>query len=233
MTILDFEGFDTLNIGEQLALPPLAEIIRSPFFTRVSAEDLLRHGGEFNKWLFSQANLTNQFSNVCVSVNLKYLTGKEIAMRTTDWHCDGSDGCPYYSVNERFHILIGYTDLVTEFLAQPVSMEVDDMVGQLDHYQFRRYIEENKHRADFKPKSIPKDTFVTFNSKHLHRVPDAPQKPCLRLSMIIRESNFNQSKPIELAADRHSEAWVKGGDSPKISIEQVERGIVLRTLNGL
>ncbi len=228
---LRFEGFDTLGIGEQLELPKLAEIIRSPMFTRVSADDLYKHGGEFNRYLLSKVPISHEYNNICVTVDLKCLTPSTVAMRTTDWHCDGSGGCPYFSFDEKFHILIGYTDLVTEFLAEPAYLDVESSVRDLDHYNFRRYVEENKYRiGNFKPKPIPQNTFVTFNSKHLHRVPNAPTKPCFRLSMIVRESNFDQSKPYEKAIGRHSEAWHKELDTSAISIEHVERGIVLRGL---
>ncbi|WP_336784177.1 hypothetical protein [Paenibacillus illinoisensis] len=234
MEKLLFEGYDTLGIGNKIELPKIAEILRSPMFTRADVDDFYRHGGEFNQWLLNQVPITHEYNNICVTVDLKCLTPQTVAMRTTDWHCDGSMGCPYYSFDEKFHILIGYTDLVTEFLAEPAILEADDSVKDLDHYEFRRYIEENKHRIEnFKAREIPQDTFVTFNSRHLHRVPDAPSKPCFRFSMIVRESNFDQSNPLEKARGKHSEVWLKDRDVSAINLEHIERGIVLRALNVL
>jgi hypothetical protein len=229
---LEFEGLPTMGVTERIELPSVAEILRSPMFTRVSADDFYKYGGEFNRYLLDKCPISNEFKHVCVTANLKIVAPETMPMRTSDWHCDGSVGSPYFSFDEKFHIFIGYTDATTEFLLEPAHLEVDEhFIKSLDHYQFRQYIESEIHNFEnLKPIKMEEQVFVTFNSRHLHRAPRPTPRPYFRLMVIVRESNHLQEIAPERARDRSSEVWSVTADKGVLSIEQGERGIMLRPL---
>jgi hypothetical protein len=192
------EGFPTLGISQKLDLPNIAELLQMPFLRRASIDDAYKFGGEHIRKLIEQAPLKHDKAYYTVRSQMQFIKQGYCPVNTTEWHVDGHDKPTMHS-GDVTHILVGdSSNLLTQFLEEPVIAEEEFDVSQLGHRELMNYFESNQHKLGFKPKLIETNRFYTMGCRHVHRV-GTVEIPEFRYFFEIRESDHHKPKSYEEA----------------------------------
>jgi hypothetical protein len=181
------EGFPK-KISEYIELPDLEELLFTPFLMNVDAEEVMKKGTEFQKYLLSKTPITNTKKYVTVQMIVQYLFPQvssvtNINANDKEWHVDGDQNVFDYDDNI-FHLLLNDTDSMTEFNTTPFETEdinASELIKKLNDVNSF----ENKLLT---PKKIEPNKIITFNNTHIHRA-NRSKKKCFRLFYRVAESN--------------------------------------------
>ncbi len=221
-------GFDSLNIGPELEMPNLAELLSMPTFVRAEIDDVYRYGGENLRKIIDKAPLTHSKKYYSVRVQMQYIKPGFCPVNTTEWHVDGHD-VPVMHSGDITHLLVGdSSNLMTEFLESPVEVEEEFDITQMRHLELMGYFESIQHKKGFKPKKIEPNRFVTMTCRHVHRVRTV-EKPEFRFFFEIRESDYHKPEP--LGTSRRWEQFVfKGNRGEKCACLEHSKqwGVIIR-----
>lgn len=184
-------GFDTLNIGETLDLPDIAELFRSPMMFNADIEDAYKYGDDFVRHLIDKTPITHKRKYIYVSAKLQYLTPERSPIPNVDWHCDPGVINPYWSDAITHIMATGSKNLssLTEFFDKPVDIHLPQNVHQMNHREFREWITPIVPSLGITPVAIPVDKMVTFMPQHIHRA-IYPTKPEFRYFWRVMETDI-------------------------------------------
>jgi hypothetical protein len=227
MENLNIKGFPE-EIGQFIDLPDIAELLLMPMFDNISAEDLRKHGTEFQKFLLDKVPLRNTTKYVAIKSFVQFLypgigaCDIKIDPKFQDeWHID-FDIMP----NRDFvwHILTSECTSRTEFNINPSNIVVDDLRDA------RRILNEKQDQLNLVGKKIDSNKFCTFNT-HVHR-PTPPKKPEFRFFFRVQETSYLIPKPIELATmktknNKYYGTTVHHDGQQKKNLEHVQNGIFI------
>lgn len=222
------EGYPTLGISEKIAVPDIAGLLAIPTFYRGDIDDVYRHGGEELRKLIDATPLTHTKKYYVVRVQMQFIKPGYCPVNTTEWHVDGQD-IPTMQSGDITHLLVGNTsNLLTEFLAEPVEIEESFDVSMLGHLELMKYFEANQYKWGFQPKKIEPDRFVTMGCRHVHRV-GVVDKPEFRFFFEIRESDYHTPRPYEEARVREQFVHKGNRGAKEVCLEQSKRwGVIIR-----
>lgn len=210
LTSFKFDGFPK-EVGKEIELPNIAELLLYPFFLDISADEFYKHGTDLHRKLINSAPLKHDMKYVTVTSHIQLLSPGVRAVYNKigynlEWHIDSKF---HDDANDRFHILMTDCSALTEFNESEVNVEVDSEIG---HFDFLRYINDNEEKLGLKPRKVEPNKFTTFTN-HIHRAIDPIQHE-FRYFIRIIESNNKAPGPKEKSFNNHSSVQI-GRESVK------------------
>jgi hypothetical protein len=232
---LRLEGFPSITVSDTIDLPfRIDEVLRTPWGTRISADDAYKHGGEIMRYLLDHTPLHNTKKYVNIYLGVHYVTPQLLSVPTSDWHCDGS-GAPFLA-DDILHTMICDTvglgtNLRTEFLAEHLDLDVADYhhIDQMNHQEFRQWI-ATYIGDDVTPEEVEPSKMYTWTSRHLHRVGFA-KEPHFRMFWKVAESDLLVPNPTDKAFKSYTMATLGNNGTDAYSIEQGPKGIICRGMH--
>jgi hypothetical protein len=207
MSEIVLKGFPT-EIGNEIELPDMAELLAYPSFFDVSADDFYKYGTEFQKYLLDKTPLKNDKKTVSVLCQVKYLS-KDTRSCTPvragwgghyEWHIDNeADNSHIYTVpRDRVHLMTSQTTSMTEFLADEVSIPLP-----LDtpYTEFKEYLHDFPYLLKGKP--MPANRIVTFDN-HMHRATPSQRIEFKFMFRVVETDRERQPEPYSFEAQAKS-----------------------------
>lgn len=191
--VIETPGFPD-EIGEELKLPDIAELLVMPMFNNISAEDLRKHGTDFQRYLLDKTPLRNTTKYIAVKSFVQFLYPgigacdiKIDPKYQDEWHIDYDPrGNEFY-----WHILTSECTSRTEFQINPITVMTDGKRA------VRQVLNEDAEKLGLKGKRIPPNRITTFTN-HIHR-PTPPKKPEFRFFWRVQETDYLTPLPVERA----------------------------------
>lgn len=194
------EGFPT-QVGKEIELPNIAELLLYPFFLNAPADEFYKRGTDFHRKLINSAPLKHDKKYITITSHVQLLSPGDRAVVNKigydlEWHID----CHVFGKHrDRFHILMSDCSALTEFNTEPAEVETDDQITQLN---FIRQLNDNEEKLGLKPKKVEPNRFTTFET-HVHRAINPAQHE-FRYFIRIAESNQLVPFGIDKAFNNHS-----------------------------
>jgi hypothetical protein len=168
------------EVGHQIDLPDIGELLFAPFFQGISADDYLNYATDFQKSLFARVPLRNDRRYVTVRSGVWLLEPgtRSHVNRFGDWHIDGLLNKGF---RERYHILSSSCTALTEFNCN--ALEEEFMEGETYNGILNRLAKEARIRGQ----AILPNRIYTFDD-HIHRAVD-PGRIEFRFFFRVQESD--------------------------------------------
>jgi hypothetical protein len=226
MTIIKLEGIDTISITDELEKITLAEIMRIPMIINGDIEDAYAHGGFFIRYLIDNTPLKNTKRYTSIFSSVQVMKPPAIMVPSLNWHVDGT-GVPHIS-EDIFHIMMcDNSKLATQFFNKGVDWEVDDSVNRMNHKELREVLDLEVEGFGIEPVDIEANRIYTWGCRHPHRaIP--PTETSIRFFWKVHESDNHQPTRREESFKKHSTVILGHEGESVLSVEQGDRGIILR-----
>lgn len=201
--MLKLKGFPT-QVGPEIELPDMAELLTYPFFFDTSLEDAYKYGSDFQKKLLdSIPNLgKNGKRNISVlsqvrvlAPNYRSCTGPSLDY-ASEWHIDSEedeDGTKVWSEpTDIVHILTNQTTSMTEFFEDEI--EVPGFNGSEDYAEFQNEFVRIYETLNVKPKAMPANRIVTFMN-HMHRATNPTRYEFKYMFRVVETDRMREPSP--------------------------------------
>lgn len=172
----DLPGFP-VEVSAPIELPDIAELLISPAFGQIAADDYRKYATEFQRSLLDQVPLRHDRTYVVIRSGVWLLepgTRSHVA-NLGGWHCDD---------DPRVFILSSACSALTEFSATPLSVEAAPSECLRDVVQRIRISPE---RYGIVGRPIEPARIYTFD-RHIHRAVD-PKRIEFRFFLRVKETD--------------------------------------------
>lgn len=211
------------EVGKELELPDIAELLFVPMFMGADVEDAYKYGGEIYRKFLDLTPLKNDKKYVTLTSYIQYLDPSIDTIKFLNcWHIDGSNSI--FTCDERNHFLISDATCRTEFIENDVL--VDLPVSAQYNSSANSYLNDNAEKFGFIPKSIEPNRFVTFTAHHPHRAVK-PKRREFRWIFRVTESDDKQANPEGISKALNNTSYAFVDDKKLPNIEQTKNGVFI------
>lgn len=164
-------------VSEEIELPDIGELLMYPAFIGISAENFLKHGTDFQRYLLGRIPFRNDKKNVLVSSGVWLLEPgtRSNVDNTGDWHFD---------TDPRVFILSSPCSALTEFNVNPLTIGI--RAGETPNEVAKR-IRSNPQEYCVVGRKIDPCRVYMFDN-HLHRAVD-PKRIEFRFFVRAKETD--------------------------------------------
>jgi hypothetical protein len=217
-------AYDTLEFSEKIKTPNLTNLMDMEFIYNASYDDVMKYGHFSLRSLLRKAPIKGSKQNILVRSNLRFIKPFHCPISTNSWHLDGSTTQPFYS-NDITHIYIGSgSNLLTQFLGNEVV--IVEKVANMDHVEQMDYFHNSSSLFNMVTRSIETERFVTFTSRHPHKVDNAVNSH-IRYFLEVVESDYQESVSWESSLQEQSYVYRGIRKQEIMSIRRTSSGIEL------
>lgn len=201
MVSIEIPGFPA-EVGNRVELPDMAELLLSPQFQRIGAEDFRRHATPFQNHLLEVVPLRNDRRYVLIRMGVSILAPglRSHTKGTGDWHIDGTGQRDHALPQERVFILSSPCSCLTEFNAVPFIVRAPERETRR---QFTARVRAHAAELGIVPRPIEPQRVYTFTN-HLHRAVE-PARTEFRFFLRVRETDVAPATTLPIAEVKISE----------------------------
>lgn len=146
---------------------PKEEDLPPTQFKYADFDHAYRNTTDYIRQILSAAPLKNKHRNLVVDIKVTQIK-KGQPPCIPGWHCDTVVNPFHDSLPEFHHLFVTGHASLTEFIAQPITLEVNSELKS-DSQQLLQSFKEQITAIQVEPYKIPSATLVTYGRFHFHR----------------------------------------------------------------